>query len=277
MSDSNNKYTDAKSDSVSSTKQNIPEDFLSPLNNVGLLYTPMTKRAMKICFEAHKNQVDKGGMPYVFHPIHVAEQFQTEEEVCAALLHDVAEDSDYTFDDLKKIGICENVLNALRLLTHDPKEKYLSYVSRARKNHIARRVKMADLTHNSDLGRLGSVGKKETRRLLKYRMAQTILQDEKYDTAAGHFRKRFPLSMNKPIFLSVFYNREGTVLKYSFDIEEASRTQYEFTAEYGEKLLTALNPDSTLPEALADWADEKYNSFADVENMLKKANVKYHN
>ena len=65
-----------------------------------MLYTPATKKAMKLCFAAHKDQVDKSGVPYVFHPFHLAEQMQDEQTTVAALLHDVAEDSGYTPEDL---------------------------------------------------------------------------------------------------------------------------------------------------------------------------------
>lgn len=69
-----------------------------------MIYTTLTKKALKICFNAHKNQVDKTGVPYVFHPFHLAEQMDTEDSVCVALLHDVVEDTDITFDDLTKEG-----------------------------------------------------------------------------------------------------------------------------------------------------------------------------
>ena len=59
-----------------------------------MIYTALTKKALKLCFEAHRDQTDKSGMPYVFHPFHLAEQMHTEETVIAALLHDVAEDTD---------------------------------------------------------------------------------------------------------------------------------------------------------------------------------------
>ena len=69
-----------------------------------MIYTEQTKKAMKLCFEAHKEQVDKCGMPYVFHPYHLAEQMTDEDTVVAALLHDVVEDTEYTLEDLKEIG-----------------------------------------------------------------------------------------------------------------------------------------------------------------------------
>ena len=68
-----------------------------------MIYTEQTKKAMKLCFEAHKDQVDKCGMPYVFHPYHLAEQMTDEDTITAALLHDVVEDTDYTLEDLEKL------------------------------------------------------------------------------------------------------------------------------------------------------------------------------
>ena len=83
-----------------------------------MIYTRATKRAMQICFEAHKDQLDKSGIPYVFHPIHLAEQMKDENTTVAALLHDVMEDTPYTLEDLREEGFSEEVLEALLLLTH---------------------------------------------------------------------------------------------------------------------------------------------------------------
>ena len=81
-----------------------------------MIYTNMTKKALKICFKAHINQVDKTGVPYVFHPFHLAEQMDDEESVCLALLHDVVEDTSITFEDLINEGFSEKIISALRLL-----------------------------------------------------------------------------------------------------------------------------------------------------------------
>jgi len=70
-----------------------------------MIYTDLTKTAMRIAFDAHKDQVDKSGLPYIFHPFHLAEQMTDEVSVCAALLHDVVEDSSLSFDDLVSQGI----------------------------------------------------------------------------------------------------------------------------------------------------------------------------
>ena len=142
-----------------------------------MIYTDLTKKAMKLCFDAHKNQVDKSGMPYVFHPFHLAEQMTDERTTVAALLHDVMEDTEYALNDLRQMGFPEDVLAALILLTHDDAEGYLDYVKRIKDNPIARAVKLADLRHNSDLTRLDSVDEKALARIEKYRAAIRLLEE----------------------------------------------------------------------------------------------------
>ena len=247
---------------------------MKPLRPVGMLYTPLTKHAMAICFNAHKNQVDKSGLPYVFHPFHLAEQMETEYEVCTALLHDVVEDSACTIEDLRKAGVPETVLEALRLLPRDKYMHYLDYVARLRQNPIARRVKLADLYHNSDLARLDNVTPQDRRRVLKYRMAQAILADDQYDEVLEHFHKRIPISLDQPLYLSVFYDIAGNVEKYSIDIEEAEDSHYELDPSQAEKLRLALDPSRTLPEALADWAEGGCSCFR-LEPLLRKHRIAF--
>ena len=140
-----------------------------------MINTDLTKKAIKLCFEAHKDQVDKSGLPYVFHPFHLAEQMTDEATIVTALLHDVVEDTPYTLDDLHQMGFPEEVLAALTLLTHDDDVPYLDYVIRLNGNPIARAVKLADLQHNSDLSRLDHVDGKALRRVDKYRAAIELL------------------------------------------------------------------------------------------------------
>ena len=140
-----------------------------------MLYTPLTKKAMKIAFEAHKNQVDKSGMPYIFHPFHLAEQMTDEYSVCAALLHDVAEDSDITLEQITEQGFPDEVMSALKLLTHDKSVPYPEYVGALKHNAIAVSVKLADIHHNSDLSRLDSVDENALRRAEKYSSALKLL------------------------------------------------------------------------------------------------------
>lgn len=142
-----------------------------------MIYTELTKRAMKLCFDAHKDQVDKSGMPYVFHPFHLAEQMSDELTTVTALLHDVVEDTPYSLEDLRKMLFPEEVLSALSLLTHDDGTPYLEYVSRLKSNPIARAVKLADLRHNSDLSRLEQVDEKALKRVEKYKKAIALLEE----------------------------------------------------------------------------------------------------
>jgi len=140
-----------------------------------MIYTALTKKAMKIAFEVHKNQTDKNGMPYIYHPIHLAEQMKDEKTVCLALLHDTVEDGDITFEQLAKEGFSKDIIDALKLLTHDKSVPYLEYVKGIKTNAIATVVKLADLSHNSDLTRLDSVDEKALERVEKYKKAIELL------------------------------------------------------------------------------------------------------
>ena len=142
-----------------------------------MIYTELTKKALKLSFEAHKDKVDKSGMPYVYHPFHVAEQMTTETEVAVALLHDVVEDTGYTIRELSGMGFPKEVTDALALLTHDDAVPYLEYVEKLKGNPVARAVKLADLQHNSDLSRLDVIDEKALERIEKYKKAMEILKE----------------------------------------------------------------------------------------------------
>ena len=141
-----------------------------------MIYTDKTKKAMKLCYEAHKDQVDKSGLPYVFHPAHVAEQMTDEATTIVALLHDVVEDTDYTLEDLAAEGFGKEILEAVALMTHEDDVPYLDYVAKLKDNPIARAVKLADLAHNSDLSRIGEVDEETKQRLEKYKKAMALLK-----------------------------------------------------------------------------------------------------
>jgi len=141
-----------------------------------MIYTPLTKKALKLCFEAHKEQTDKSGLPYVFHPFHLAEQMPDEDSILVALLHDVVEDTDRTLEDLAREGFPPQVIRALSLMTHEPSVPYLDYVKALKADPLARRVKLADLRHNSDLARLDAVDEKALERVQKYARAIEILE-----------------------------------------------------------------------------------------------------
>ena len=142
-----------------------------------MIYTEKTKKALKLCFEAHKDQVDKSGMPYVFHPFHLAEQMADETTTVVALLHDVIEDTDHTFSDLEEMGFGGEIISALRLLTHSPEVDYMEYVAKIKENPVAKEVKLADLRHNSDLSRLDNISAEALLRRKKYIAAIKLLED----------------------------------------------------------------------------------------------------
>lgn len=119
-----------------------------------MIYTSQTKLAMEIAYHAHHGQRDKGGAPYVFHPFHLAEQMDTEIEVTAALLHDVVEDTPWTPEMLRQAGISHEVLEVLELLTHPEGMPYMDYIRRLLPCAVARKIKLADIRHNSDMSRL---------------------------------------------------------------------------------------------------------------------------
>ena len=141
-----------------------------------MIYTTLTKKALRLCFKAHRDQLDKSGIPYVFHPFHVAESMPDEITTTVALLHDVVEDTDYTLEDLAAMGFPPAVTDALALMTHDDSVPYLDYVAALKSNPVARCVKLSDLRHNSDLSRLDVVDEKALARVEKYRKAIEMLE-----------------------------------------------------------------------------------------------------
>lgn len=141
-----------------------------------MIYTPLTMRAMAFAYQAHHGQFDRCGVPYIFHPIHLAEQMEDEYTTLAALLHDVVEDTPITLADLEREGFPAQVVEAVGLLTHAQDVPYLEYVKALKTNPIAAAVKRADLLHNSDLSRLGhSTTGTDIKRTEKYRRALELL------------------------------------------------------------------------------------------------------
>ncbi|MDY4954426.1 MAG: GTP pyrophosphokinase [Candidatus Onthomonas sp.] len=142
-----------------------------------MLYTELTKKAMKIAYDAHQGQLDKGGIPYVFHPWHLAEQMDDEISTIAALLHDVVEDTDWTLEQLAAEGFPEEAMEVLALLTHPEGQPYMEYIAGLQHNPIAVKIKLADLRHNSDFTRLSAVTADQRERLeRKYAPAFALLE-----------------------------------------------------------------------------------------------------
>lgn len=145
-----------------------------------MLYTPLTRKAMCIAYSAHHGQMDKGGAPYIFHPMHLAESMEDEISCCAALLHDVAEDTDITLEELAMEFPAE-VISVLKLLTHGKDTPYFDYIRAIKQDPTAVKVKLADLDHNSDQSRMAASGMSEAQLAYfrsKYAKAKAILLED---------------------------------------------------------------------------------------------------
>lgn len=139
--------------------------------------TNFVEKAIGIALEAHWGERDKAQRPYVLHPLRLMLEMETEDEMVTAVLHDVIEDSHLTLKDLRAAGFSQTVLTALTLLTHDKDTlDYDAYIARLQTNPLARKVKLADLTHNMDVRRLPSpLTEPDLARLEKYRRAWVTL------------------------------------------------------------------------------------------------------
>ena len=136
------------------------------------------ERAIAIAAEAHAGAVDKGGAPYILHPLRVMLAMTGEDARIAAVLHDVVEDSAWTLDALRTDGFSETVVTAVAAVTKREGEDYLDFVRRAKRHPVAAEVKLGDLADNSDLSRLPDPTPRDYDRLAKYRAAMAILRGD---------------------------------------------------------------------------------------------------
>lgn len=150
-----------------------------------MIYTKLTNKALRFAYDAHHGQVDYNGIPYIFHPLHLAEQMDDEISCCAALLHDVVEDTTVTMEELAQEFPAE-VIEVVKLLTHEDNaessnQDYYAYLLPIKAHPIARKVKLADIAHNSDQTRC--IGSDLTQEKLaywkeKYAKAKAILTEQ---------------------------------------------------------------------------------------------------
>ncbi len=137
------------------------------------------QRAIEIATEAHKGQYDKAGNDYIGHPLRVMEMGTTENEKIVGVLHDVVEDTDWTFEALAAEGFSEDVIAALRCVTKlSENENYDDFIERVKKNPLAVAVKINDLSDNMDIRRLPYLSDKDVKRLKKYLKAYKRLIGE---------------------------------------------------------------------------------------------------
>ena len=138
----------------------------------------LISKAIALAASAHDEQLDKGGEPYIFHPIRVMINAEGDENVkCTAVLHDILEDTRLTEDDLRSEGFDEEIITALKLLTRNNGDNYMEYIKRLKPNKIARAVKLADLADNMDMTRIKNPTEQDFKRLEKYKKAKEILEN----------------------------------------------------------------------------------------------------
>ena len=138
----------------------------------------MLDKMLVIATNAHAGQFDRGGNPYILHPLRVMSYLNTDDEelMCTALGHDVIEDTKITYSDLRDAGISERVIAGIRALTKLPGQTYDEYKEGVFANVDAMRVKMADLRHNTDIRRLKGISEKDIERMVKYQKFYLELQ-----------------------------------------------------------------------------------------------------
>lgn len=150
-----------------------------------MIYTPLTNKALCYAYNAHHGQLDYNGIPFIFHPLHLAEQMEDEITCCAALLHDVVEDTAITLEDLRR-EFPEEVVSLVALLTHGDSAEYnngdyFDYIRAIKKNPQATKIKLADISHNSDQTRCTGAGLPEEQLAYwkeKYARAKVILTED---------------------------------------------------------------------------------------------------
>ena len=148
-----------------------------------LLYTKLTKRAMHIAYDYFKERVDKGGLPYIYHLVDVASEFQEESHVCVALLHDLLEDTEYNPDALE-VEFGDTITNAIKALTRKAGTTYKDYIEQVCTNEIACRVKLADLESNKNKARILAPGEPYDPAVIEY---ESLLG--RYDKAIERVRE----------------------------------------------------------------------------------------
>lgn len=136
----------------------------------------MLEKAIILAAKAHMGQLDKGGNPYILHPVRVMLGCKTLDEKIVAVLHDTLENSDLTAEDLLKEGFSDTIVDAVVCLTREMGGDYMEYIQKVAKNPLATAVKLSDLTDNMDLKRLPGLTPRDFQRLERYLRAQLILE-----------------------------------------------------------------------------------------------------
>ena len=138
----------------------------------------MLNKMLVLATNRHAGQFDKGGNPYILHPLKVMYYLKSNDEElqCIALAHDLVEDTDTSYDELQELGFTDRIIQGIAALTKQRGESYDQYKERVKSNPDAVKVKMADLRHNTDIRRLKGVTEKDLARIEKYQRFYLELQ-----------------------------------------------------------------------------------------------------
>jgi (p)ppGpp synthase/HD superfamily hydrolase len=132
--------------------------------------------AIAFACKVHAGQVDKSGQPYILHPLRLMLKFEDEDERIVSVLHDVVEDGYVSFNELRGLGLCESIIEAIDCLSKRPGERYDDFIQRLSSNKLAKRVKIEDIRDNLDITRLCSFGDEDFIRTVKYHKALQYLR-----------------------------------------------------------------------------------------------------
>jgi|JI9StandDraft_1071089.scaffolds.fasta_scaffold512268_1 (p)ppGpp synthase/HD superfamily hydrolase len=140
----------------------------------------LLEKAISIALTAHSGKLDKGGSPYILHPLRVMLAMETTEEKIVALLHDVVEDSTTTIQELREVKFSKRILSAVALLTKKENQPYQEYILAIKRNPLATKIKLADLKDNMNTNRLQKLTEADKERIKKYKAAYKLLTAPNY-------------------------------------------------------------------------------------------------
>ena len=134
--------------------------------------------AISITAKAFEDKLDKAGQPYILHCLRVMNATNGDEDTkCASVMHDLVEDTEYTFEQLTKLGFSDKTIGILHLLTHKKETEYMEYIKAIAVSNEATEIKLRDLEDNSNITRLKGIGKKDLDRIEKYHRAYLYLSN----------------------------------------------------------------------------------------------------
>lgn len=259
-----------------------------------MIYTELTNKAMKIAYEAHAGQKDKGGIPYIFHPYHLAEQMDNEIRTCIALLHDVVEDTDITFEELEK-EFPKEIIIPLTLLTHEDSIEYDEYINGICTNLDAALVKLADILHNMKNDRLAGIDVREEDKMRwarKYRKAHDMVlefivtqtqNNSQYETEWKLMKKLINVTdemiLKKQVYFSV--DREIRNLQKELEKSYPTETQKGLASTWYDNGICELSEEikkiiAYLQESCENFALDNYSFLTLLRNDTYESIVNRH-